>query len=267
MTRTRIRVFGQYSRETRLVNFMKIISSICFVIIATLGLNMGVSADDELSMAAVREKLNRIRPDLPVKEVNLSDLPGFYEVTLTEGTMLFVKSDASYFIAGDLYRIEPTTFVNVSEEKRNQFRRDLLATLDESEMVVFSPPEGLKKTSITVFTDIDCGYCRKLHQEVPELNRLGIEVRYLAYPRAGLESRSYEKYVSAWCADNQQLALTRAKLGKEVQDRTCDNPVAAQYALGNQFGVSGTPAIIYEDGTLQPGYAPAAQLAIRLGIN
>lgn len=220
-----------------------------------------------LSPAEVKAKLNQIRPELVITTIEKSDLPGFYEVVMKGDSRLFVNEDASYFIAGDLYRVEESSFVNVSEESRNVTRRELIAAVDESEMVIFSPREGLKKASVTIFTDIDCGYCRKLHKEVPELNRLGIEVRYLAYPRAGINSDSYDKYVSAWCADNKQIAITKAKLGKEVEKRTCVNPVAAQYALGNKIGVSGTPAVVYEDGTLQPGYLPAIQLANRLGIN
>lgn len=220
-----------------------------------------------LSPEEVKAKLNQIRPDLVITTIEKSDLPGFYEVVIKGDSRLFVNEDASYFIAGDLYRVEESSFVNVSEESRNVTRRELIAAVDESEMVIFSPREGMKKASVTIFTDIDCGYCRKLHKEVPELNRLGIEVRYLAYPRAGINSDSYDKYVSAWCADNKQIAITKAKLGKEVEKRTCVNPVAAQYALGNKIGVSGTPAVVYEDGTLQPGYLPADQLASRLGIN
>ena len=133
-------------------------------------------------------------------------------------------------------------------------------------MLVFSPPADRVKATVTVFTDIDCGYCRKLHQEVPELNRLGIAVRYLAYPRAGLGSDSYDKAVSAWCADNPRLALTEAKLGNEIETRTCANPVAGHMNLGAQFGVNGTPAVFYEDGTLQNGYMPALDMAERLGL-
>jgi thiol:disulfide interchange protein DsbC len=233
----------------------------------SLGLNaVAATPAKALTPSEVQEKLNQIRPDLPIKKVVESSLPGFYEVTLLEGTRLFVDKSGSYFVAGDLYRIEPTGFVNVSEESRNVIRKELIAALDEADMVIFSPPEGMKKTSITVFTDIDCGYCRKLHKEVPELNRLGIEVRYLAYPRSGIGTKSYDKYVSAWCADNNKLAITRAKLGEELEERTCENPIAEQYALGNELGVTGTPALVFEDGTLQPGYLPAEKLAERLGI-
>jgi thiol:disulfide interchange protein DsbC len=133
-------------------------------------------------------------------------------------------------------------------------------------MLVFSPPAERVKATLNVFTDIDCGYCRKLHQEVPELNRLGIAVRYLAYPRAGVESVSYDKYVSAWCADNQQEAFTMAKLGEPITDKTCNNPVAVQHKIGAEMGVTGTPALLYNDGRLEMGYRNAATLARMLGV-
>jgi len=203
---------------------------------------------------------------LPVEEVTVSQMPGLYEVVLSDGTVLFADQSGTYFIVGDLYQATGRSLVNLSDARRNDQRKKLIAALDESEMVVFSPKPGMKKTAITVFTDIDCGYCRKLHQEVPELNRLGIEVRYLAYPRAGLESESYDKIVSAWCADDQRSALTRAKTGKKIESRDCKNPVAQHFALGGAVGVTGTPSIIFEDGRLLPGYLPAERLAQQLGI-
>lgn len=240
-------------------NLLKTLALLCLISQAPLAL--AATADE------IRAKLLAARDDLPVVDVRESVVPGFWEATLAEGTVLFVDDKAEYFIAGDLFRIIEGGFVNVSDEKRNGMRRDLLLSLNEEDMVIFSPPEQLKKATITVFTDIDCGYCRKLHQEIPELNRLGIEVRYLAYPRAGPDSRSYDKIVSAWCADNPQLALTKAKLGQEIEERECDNPVAAQYVLGTEMGVTGTPAVVFDNGRLQPGYLPAEQLAKQLGIN
>jgi thiol:disulfide interchange protein DsbC len=215
----------------------------------------------------IRQKLLESRPDLPISSITASQLDGFYEVHMQGGITLYVDQSGEHFFAGDLFFIGQDGFVNATEVARVDERRELLKSLDESEMVVFSPAPELVKASITVFTDIDCGYCRKLHQEVPELNRLGIAVRYLAYPRAGVGSESYNKAVSAWCADDPQVALTRAKAGQEIEERTCENPIAAQYALGDSFGVTGTPAVVYEDGTLQSGYLPADQLAQRLGIN
>ncbi len=242
---------------------IKLISAMLLIALLARSM-MSLAAPDP---ADVRKKLAQIRPDLPIREVRTSQLPGFYEVVLMQGTVLFVNEDMNYFVAGDLYRIEANRFVNVSEEGRSRVRKSLIDEVDESDMVIFSPQEGLTKASVTVFTDVDCGYCRKLHKEVPELNRLGIEVRYLAYPRAGIGSDSYNKMVSAWCADNPQLALTRSKLGQAIEEKTCENPVAAEYELGNKVGVTGTPAIVYEDGTLLPGYLPARELARRLGVN
>ncbi|MBT4160259.1 MAG: thioredoxin fold domain-containing protein [Gammaproteobacteria bacterium] len=216
---------------------------------------------------AIEARLLAVRPDLQVKEVRPSTIEGYYNVELRGGTVLYMSKAMDHLFAGDLYLVEDSGLVNATEKARTGTRKELLESLDESEMVVFSPPKERTKATITVFTDIDCSYCRKLHLEVPEMNRLGIAVRYLAYPRAGIGSKSYDKAVSAWCADNPQVALTQAKSGQEIEERTCSNPVAAQYALGDLFGVSGTPAIILEDGTLQPGYLPATELGRRLGIN
>lgn len=220
-----------------------------------------------LSVEAARAKLLQARPNLPIDDISLSNLPGFFEVVLQGGMILYMDGQADFFIAGDLFFVRSSGLVNATELARTDKRRQLLEALDEDDMVVFAPKEREIKATITVFTDIDCGYCRKLHQEVPELNDLGVSVRYLAYPRAGVGSASYDKIVSAWCADNPKVALTLAKAGQEISPKTCENPVASHYSMGGDFGVSGTPAIIYEDGTLQPGYLPAAQLAQRLGIN
>ena len=218
-----------------------------------------------MSPKEVHDKLVALK--LPAGAVQESELPGFYESKLINGATLYISKDGEHFLVGDLYRVEETSFVNVTEEKLNGVRKEKLADLDEQQMVVFSPPEQLKRGRITVFTDIDCTYCRKLHQEVPDLNRLGIEVRYMAYPRAGVGSRSYDKLVSTWCADNQQLAMTRAKLGEEIEPLDCDNPIASQYEIGGEFGVTGTPAIVFDDGQIQMGYSPAANLAQRMGLS
>jgi thiol:disulfide interchange protein DsbC len=127
-------------------------------------------------------------------------------------------------------------------------------------------PKGETRAVVSVFTDVDCGYCRKLHLEMADMNALGIEVRYLAFPRAGVGSPTYDKIVSAWCADDRNQALTDLKLGKDIPNRACPNPVAKQYELGHDIGVTGTPAIVLEDGRLLPGYMPAAELAGLLGL-
>lgn len=246
---------------------MKLLVAILLAVCASLWAIAAEEESVELEAADVKQRLLTARPDLPISRVVKSQLEGYYEVTMQGGMTLYVNDAAEYFFAGDLFFVQTQGFVNATELARVSERRKLLETLDESEMIVFAPPPELARTSITVFTDIDCSYCRKLHQEVPELNRLGIAVRYLAYPRAGIGSESYNKAVSAWCADNPQLALTKAKAGQAIEQATCANPVASQYALGDAFGVTGTPAIVYENGTLQSGYLPADQMAIRLGVN
>lgn len=241
-----------------------------FIIIALLALPLVAVAKDvpvPLTAAEAREKLLLARPDLPVLGVKQSVLEGYFEVMMQGGMTLYMNATADYFIAGDLFFVEPDGIVNATEKNRTNQRKRLLASLDESEMVVFAPRPELTKATITVFTDIDCGYCRKLHQEVPELNRMGVAVRYLAYPRAGVGSPSYDKAVAVWCADNPPMAMTNSKAGKDVEMKSCVNPVAAQYSMGDAFGVTGTPAIVYEDGTLQAGYLPAADMVRRLGIN
>ena len=125
-------------------------------------------------------------------------------------------------------------------------------------MIVFG--SGKEKHVIDVFTDIDCGYCRKLHSQIDQYNKEGIEVRYMSYPRAGVNSESGRKAISVWCADDRKKAISEAKQGNPVEEKTCDNPVAEQFALGRVVGVSGTPALVLENGELIPGYVPPKRL-------
>lgn len=210
-------------------------------------------------------KLKALRPDIPIEAVNLSPLPGIYELKLTGGTVFYGTEDGKYLFAGDLYELGDSELVNLADLGRAENRRELMATVAIEDMVVF-PANGQRKAVINVFTDVDCGYCRKLHQEVPALNEMGIEVRYLAYPRAGVGSPSYAKIVSAWCAEDPNAAITELKAGNDIPPLSCENPVAAQFDLGHEVGVTGTPAIVLEDGRLLPGYAVAADLAATIGL-
>jgi thiol:disulfide interchange protein DsbC len=139
----------------------------------------------------------------------------------------------------------------------------MIEAIPDNEMLVFSPKEAPKYT-ITVFTDIDCGYCRKLHAQIGEYMKEGISVEYLFFPRAGLNSESYTKAVNVWCAPDRRKALTEAKLDKPVPKKTCANPIAADFELGRRVGVDGTPAIYAPDGTQLGGYLPPDQLLARL---
>jgi thiol:disulfide interchange protein DsbC len=221
---------------------------------------------DQAVAEAIAERLRLVLPvGVEITSVVDSQVEGLIEATVN-GQTLFVSRDGQYLVSGELYRIEDT-LVNISEEARTRTRLKLMGQLDESDMVVFSPPRDQVKATVTIFTDIDCGYCRKLHAEVDDYNEMGIAVRYLAYPRAGLESVSYQKAVSAWCSDDPQAALTLAKSGQEIERKTCANPVSSQYRLGEAVGVTGTPALVFEDGSIHMGYRTAVALAQELGIN
>lgn len=216
--------------------------------------------------AMIREKLTAVRPDLPLVAVLPAALDGFYALEFEDGTIFYATEAGDFLITGDLYEVTDTRFVNRSEDVRSRRRAETIAELDTGEMIVF-PAEGDRKAVINVFTDVDCGFCRRLHQEVPELNRNGVEVRYLAFPRAGIGSTSYDKHVSAWCSSDPRNALTRLKNGEAVEPRTCENPVADHYALSQQLGVRGTPGIFLADGRYLPGYMPADELLKELGLD
>lgn len=207
----------------------------------------------------VRERLLALQPDLPIEQLLPSVKQGWYQVQVRGGQFLYVDETAEFMFHGDLYHIQDAQVTNITQQARNQHQAELLKSLDENEMVIFPAKDSW--THITVFTDVDCTYCQKLHAEVPELNKLGVEVRYLAYPRQGLAGETYERLVSVWCADDPQEAMTQAKQRKRIPRKTCKHPVDKHYALGQTLGIQGTPAIILQNGDLLPGYLPAEQLA------
>jgi thiol:disulfide interchange protein DsbC len=215
---------------------------------------------------SVLSMLKTARPDIQFTFLGESPMPGVYEVQVMNGPLLFVHEQGEYLFQGGLLQVKESGIVDTMEARQAITRSEIFATRSTDDMIIFKP-EGESKAIMNVFTDVDCGYCRKFHQEVPELNAMGIEVRYLAFPRAGIPSGSYDKIAKAWCAEDQQDALTKVKSGRSVDVEVCeDNPVAEQYAFGTQLGVTGTPAIILMDGTLIPGYQPAKKFAEVLGL-
>lgn len=213
--------------------------------------------------ASQSDVLSAVKMALPQYEVESAELhegAGLYVVVLKNGPTLHVTQDGKYFVAGDLYRIDKNAIENETEKAKLA----KIETIPESQMIVYKAKD--EKAHITVFTDVDCGYCRMLHKEVPKLNEAGVTVRYLAYPRAGIGSEAYTKMVSIWCSADPKEWLTQAKLGAEIPENKCVNPVADQYKLGNEVGVRGTPSIVLGNGEFLPGYLPAAELVKHLGL-
>ncbi|MAV68753.1 MAG: protein-disulfide isomerase [Cellvibrionales bacterium TMED122] len=203
-----------------------------------------------------------------IESVRLSPAPGIVEVQVINGPLLYATEDGGYFfLNGDLHQVSEAGAVNLTEERRSSARKEQLAAVSLEDMVVFSP-KGETRDYVSVFTDVTCFYCQKLHREVDQLNAKGVEVRYLAFPRGGINSDGAKKLATAWCADDQQTTLTELKAGMDLPVNDCaDSPIAAQYQLGQEMGVSGTPAIITSSGMMIPGYRPAADLIVALGLD
>ena len=203
-----------------------------------------------------------------IESVRPSPAPGIVEVQVINGPLLYATEDGGYFfLNGDLHQVSVSGAVNLTEERRSLARKEQLAAVSLEDMVVFSP-KGETRDYVSVFTDVTCFYCQKLHREVDQLNAKGVEVRYLAFPRGGINSDGAKKLATAWCADDQQTTLTELKAGMDLPVNDCaDSPIAAQYQLGQEMGVSGTPAIITSSGMMIPGYRPAADLIVVLGLD
>jgi thiol:disulfide interchange protein DsbC len=228
------------------------------VVALALGLASSVAVATDADQA-IRNSLKAIDPALPIEAIAESPMPGVYQVELAGGRQLYTSADGQFLLQGYLFQVKDGKPVNLTEAAESRGVAKLMEAIPAAEMVVFAAKQP--KTHISVFTDTDCGYCQKLHSEVPELNRLGVEVRYLAFPRQGLASAAAKELANVWCAKDPQDAMNRAKSRQSVADAECDNPVAKQYALGQMIGVSGTPAIVLANGKIIPGYQPAPQLA------
>ncbi len=221
----------------------------------TTGAVLAEDAIPDEAVKNIREGVTRILKDAQITSIQPTSIDGLYEVMM--GTQLFyVSGDGRYLLSGTLYDL--TGRKDLTSPKVNHAKADAIEAIGEDKMVIFAPEKTLH--TITVFTDIDCGYCRKLHSEVQDYNDLGIRVRYMMFPRAGVGSDSYDKAVSVFCSDDPNAAMTQAKAGKEIPKKECDNPVKQQYQLGKSLGVNGTPAIFLESGEMLPGYMPAQKM-------
>ena len=213
-------------------------------------------AADEVP-ATVRDTLKKLIPDEQADRVSASPVEGLYEVAYGT-TIFYISGDGKYLLQGDL--IDVADRKNLTSFTRRAARSDIAKSIKKEDTIIFAPKGKKADHVVYIFTDIDCPYCRKLHDEIGEYNKAGIEVRYLMYPRAGLNTPSYQKAVDVWCAKDRADALTKSKAGKPVPKSDCKNPIKAQMALGEEVGVTGTPAILLMTGDLIPGYRPAADL-------
>lgn len=204
----------------------------------------------------IRQSLKKAMPSLKIDSVKASEIEGMYEVSVG-GTILYVSDNGKYLIEGHLIDIAEKK--DLTDIKLSDIRRQTIENFGEENMIIFEPEKS--KHKVTVFTDIDCGYCRKLHSEMSEYMAEGITVQYLFFPRAGKGSDSYNKAVSVWCSDDRKAALTAAKKGSTPETKNCNNPIDKHMQLGAEFEVRGTPMIVTEKGTVLPGYVPAKRLA------
>lgn len=230
------------------------INGICGVLIAVSGYAV---ADEDYS--AVEERIRALAPQ--AKSIAISETPvnGLLMVQIG-GEIVYATADGKYMIQGRMMDLD--TREDLTEAAKSGVRRELLGSLDPAKQITFAPEEP--KYDLMVFTDIDCGYCRKLHAQMAEYNEQGIAIHYLSFPRAGIGSPSYDKAVSVWCANNPQDAMTKAKMGTDPAPAHCDNPIAEQYQLGRELGVTGTPSLLTAQGQMIPGYVPPDQLRQRL---
>lgn len=229
--------------------------TLIFMVLAGLSF-APVYADDKAEVAAVKKTLARVFPSMEPDVVAPSALAGVYEVVYG-AQVLYVSKDGRYVLQGDL--IDLTNMKNITENSRSGYRKKVVDAINEKGMIVFAPTTPAKHT-VTIFTDIDCGYCRKLHREIDQYLAKGIKVRYVSFPRTGKDSPSYDKAVNVWCADDRKGALTRAKAGEELPKKSCAHPVDRHMDAAEQVGVSGTPTIVLANGDVIPGYVPADRL-------
>ncbi|MCJ0825650.1 DsbC family protein [Luteimonas sp. 50] len=209
--------------------------------------------------ARVRDVLHEINPGAQIEQIDPAPLAGFQQA-IVGGQVVYVSNDGKYLMQGALYDVAARK--DLGEAAMAKMRVKLLRSIPLSDRIVFAPANP--KYTVTVFTDVECAYCRKLHSEIADYNRQGIAVQYVAFPRMGLGSDDFKEMVAVWCAPDQKKALTDAKNDRPVPYRNCNNPVTMQFNLGQRMGLTGTPMILAADGTQLGGYVPPEQLRAAL---
>lgn len=213
----------------------------------------------------IRDRISERVPGLTITGIRPAPADGLYEVVTSTGEVFYATASGEYLVTGDLLQLTDQGVANLTETGRTERRAETMEAFGEEGVITY-PAKGEEKAEVAVFTDIDCPYCRKLHDEMDRMNELGITVHYYGFPRSGPGTPSFAKYESVWCAEDSRAAMDAAKQGRSVPQKSCDNPVRAQFELGGQVGVTGTPAIVLESGEMVRGYVPADKLAEGLGL-
>jgi thiol:disulfide interchange protein DsbC len=215
----------------------------------------------------IKAGVKNLAPTAQVSSMESTPIKGVSEIVIETGRggeVYYISDDGKFLMNGNM--IDTTSRQDLTENKKSGIRKEIIKKFDKQKRIDFFPDADKMKYHIIVFTDIDCGYCRKLHSQIDEYNKLGIGISYLFFPRSGLNTPSYDKAVTVWCSDDQQAAMTNAKSGVEMTKKTCDNPIKDQYNAGKASGVTGTPAIVLENGKMMPGYLPPDALLQRLTV-
>ena len=205
--------------------------------------------------ARARDALRSINPQVEIERIDPAPIAGFQQA-IVGGQVVYISNDGKYLMQGTLYDVRGRR--DMAEGALKELRSELIRSVPASDRIVFAPKDP--KYTVTVFTDVECGYCRKFHSEIAEYNKLGIAVQYLAFPRMGLGSPDFKKMEAVWCAADKRKALTDAKNDRDVPFRACTNPVTMEYELGRRAGLTGTPMVLAPDGTQLGGYVPPQQL-------
>ena len=230
-----------------------------FLVFAFITFDIFAEKDD---MQDLTNKINLILPDgIKVQDISFSDERNLYVINVGDIQPIYMLPDGEHIILGDIFNISEGEAQSTTEKDKDIFRKNKLITSNLETIDFLAKKE---KYSLTVFTDVDCGFCRKFHNEIDQYNNLGISIKYLAFPRAGIDSESYTKMVSAWCSDQADLSITLLKDNKSIPSNSCENSVAEQFELGRTLGITGTPALITQSGKLLPGYVPAQELLMLL---
>ena len=229
---------------------------ICFPAISCAEENIPVDVAKK-----IKSNLLQSRPDLKFDSIEKTKIPRLYLIRVDSNQFFYVEENGEYLIVGDMYQAKPFGFVAVVADSILEMRKNSIKKVLKKNMIIF-PSQSKAREILYVFTDVDCHFCRKFHNDtLPNLTSSGVEVRYLAYPRAGTDSESYKKMASAWCTEDKNKALSKLKNRETIDEYICDkNPISNQIDLGQKIGITGTPAILMEDGTLLMGYRPANKL-------